>query len=226
MTRPIVVVLEGIDGGGKTAHAKRVHEHLLSLGRTAHLYRDPGGTPTGEQIRTLVKSAAVPMHQHTQFLLFCAARAELATAVCDHLEAGHDVVLDRWWYSTFCYQGADGIDEEAIMGITNHFATLSFAAPAGEDDDLLEGGRMRAYHLHVTPDEARKRTASATRVNDARVKDRYESKPAAYLDCVYNRYLTLEARGYLTRVETTGRTEADVWENLRKRVENQINQYG
>ncbi len=226
MTRPIVVILEGIDGSGKSSHAARVHEFLTSRGRKAQLFRDPGGTDVGEQIRTLVKSAAVPMHQHTQFLLFCAARAELAARISALLDEGTDIVLDRWWYSTFAYQGAQGIDEGSIEEIANQFATLSFAAPAGEDDDLLEGGRMRAYHLHVTPAEARNRFAAASRVNDARVKDRYESKPVGFLEGVYERYLRLEKRGCLQRVETVGWAEQHVWENLEEEVANQINQYG
>ncbi len=220
MSNPIIVILEGIDGSGKSTLAQRVHDHL----KGSRIYRDPGGTNAGEAIRKLVKSAEVPMHPNTQFLLFCAARAELTIQVNEDLAAGRSVVLDRWWYSTYAYQGASGIAELPIIDIADNFSSLSFPA-IGDDDGLLEGGRLMSYHLHVSPETARKRMFLLDRMNDV-VKDRYESKPPSFLDAVYERYIELERRGYLSRVETEGRDIETVWLDLRERVEEQLAKYG
>ena len=222
--RPIVVVLDGIDGSGKTTLAHRLVAKLRELQRCAMFFRDPGGTPTGEQIRGLVKSAEVPMHPNTQFLLFCAARAELAADINKLLVSGCDVVLDRWWYSTFAYQGASGIDEAAILDVSEKFAHLDFPH-ALDDMDNLEGGALAAYHLHVTPKTSRERLRRPDRETDV-VKDRYETKGAGFLDNVYARYLELEARGYLRRVETEGRSLDDVYHRLVNLVDERIARHG
>lgn len=224
MTQPIVIILEGIDGSGKSTLARNALNYLTNRGRSARLFRDPGGTPAGEAIRALVKSAETPMHQNTQFLLFCAARAELAAAINGYLNAGDDIVLDRWWYSTFAYQGASGIERNLIINLAQEFAEFDSAVD-GLDWREIDGGRLSAYHLHVTPETSRKRLADPTRTTDV-VKDRYESKPPSFLQDVYDGYIQLERLGYLSRVETEARNIVEVWHDLGARIENQINQYG
>jgi dTMP kinase len=46
--------LEGVDGSGKSTIAKRLVQELREAGRRVILTREPGGTTTGEQIRTVL----------------------------------------------------------------------------------------------------------------------------------------------------------------------------
>ncbi len=97
------VTLEGIDRSGKTTHAARLAE---LLGPDTVLLREPGHTDAGERIRQLLKDPAVELTPLAELLLFEAARAELVTRVIrPALEAGRDVVCDRFVDSTVAYQG-------------------------------------------------------------------------------------------------------------------------
>src|SRR5918996_6575 len=98
------VSLEGIDGSGKTTQAKLLAE---SLGDGTVLVREPGGTPSAELIRKLLVEPSVLLEPLPELLLFCAARAQLVSEVIrPALEAGRDVVADRFADSSIAYQGA------------------------------------------------------------------------------------------------------------------------
>ncbi len=107
------VTLEGIDRSGKTTQAALLAE---ALGPETLLLREPGGTEVGERIRALLKDPALELAPGTELLLFNAARAQLSTAViAPALEAGRDVVCDRFVDSTAAYQGvARGLGVELV----------------------------------------------------------------------------------------------------------------
>ena len=68
--------------------------------------REPGGTPTGEAIRSVLLGRGGSMADWTEALLFAAARAELAAEIVGPaLAAGKAVVSDRCVYSSLAYQG-------------------------------------------------------------------------------------------------------------------------
>ena len=98
------ISLEGIDGSGKTTQAKLL---VKVLGEGTVTVREPGGTPTGERIRQLLKDPAVDLDPLAELLLFCAARAELVRqVVLPTRERGGDLVCDRFSDSSVAYQGA------------------------------------------------------------------------------------------------------------------------
>lgn len=100
------VAIEGVDGAGKSTVAREVAERLRGLGEKVRLVREPGGTPMGEQIRSLLLHD-VDMSPWTEALLFAAQRAQLASEViAPALEEGEWVVSDRSYYSSLAYQGA------------------------------------------------------------------------------------------------------------------------
>jgi dTMP kinase len=101
----VFVTFEGLDGSGKSTQAELLAEALRGDGRDVVLTREPGGTELGEQIRALLLHSAqvAPWAEAT---LFAAARAELVeTVVRPALEAGRDVVCDRYIDSSLAYQG-------------------------------------------------------------------------------------------------------------------------
>jgi dTMP kinase len=107
----VFITLEGVDRSGKTTQA-----NLLAgaLGGDTVPLREPGGTPAGERVRELLKDPAVELDPLAELLLFCAARAQLvAEVIRPALDAGNDVVCDRFSDSTVAYQGhARGLGAE------------------------------------------------------------------------------------------------------------------
>src|SRR3954454_8588973 len=117
----LFVTFEGIDRSGKSTQARLLTE---ALGDQALAVREPGGTPAGEQVRKLLKDAAVPLGPEAEALLFAAARAELvARVIRPALDDGRVVVSDRFLDSSLAYQGgARGLGIDEVERI-NHFAT-------------------------------------------------------------------------------------------------------
>jgi len=119
------VVLEGGEGVGKTTQWERLREWVRSSGQSVLALREPGGTPPGDAIRTLLLDpVGVALAPETEALLFAASRAELLTrAVRPALAQGTLVLLDRYLLSTYVYQGvARGLSADALRAI-NQFAT-------------------------------------------------------------------------------------------------------
>lgn len=100
------ISFEGIDGSGKTTQAVRLAARLRAEGRRVVSVREPGGTPLGEQIRTLLLDPSGDVTPRAELLLFSAARAQLVERViAPALADGAVVVADRFFDSTTAYQG-------------------------------------------------------------------------------------------------------------------------
>jgi dTMP kinase len=115
-----LVVLEGGEGAGKSTHARFVCEWLEARGRKVVLTREPGGTPLAEAIRDLVlKRWDEGLDGTTELLLMFAARAaHLHAKIRPALEAGTDVVCDRFVDASYAYQGVGrGLPEGDIDAI-------------------------------------------------------------------------------------------------------------
>jgi dTMP kinase len=107
----VFITLEGIDRSGKTTQAELL---ASSLGSGTLLVREPGGTDAAERIRELLGDAGIELDPVAELMLFEAARADLvARVIRPALEAGRDVVCDRFTDSTVAYQGvARGLGTE------------------------------------------------------------------------------------------------------------------
>ncbi len=103
----LFIVLEGIDGSGKSTQARRLASKLVGLGKKSLLLHEPGGTALGEKISSLVKhDTEVNIGPMAETLLFAAARAQLVEEVVrPALSEGTIVVCDRFTPSTEAYQG-------------------------------------------------------------------------------------------------------------------------
>jgi dTMP kinase len=100
----VFITLEGIDRSGKTTQAELL---ARALGPDTLLVREPGGTAAGERVRELLKAPEIELDPLAELMLFCAARAQLvAEAIRPALEAGRDVVSDRFADSSIAYQGS------------------------------------------------------------------------------------------------------------------------
>lgn len=102
MTTPLYIALEGLEGCGKSTHAKRLGEHLNAV-----ITREPGGTRIGSLLRGILADVEnTDLAPRTEALLMAADRAQhMAEIVQPALDRGQHVVSDRSIYSTLAYQG-------------------------------------------------------------------------------------------------------------------------
>lgn len=110
------IALEGGEGCGKSTQARRLAEHLGAL-----LTREPGGTPVGERIRAILLDPETgELDPRAEALLVAAARAQhVAAVVRPALEAGTDVVTDRYLGSSLAYQGhGRGLDVDEVLALS------------------------------------------------------------------------------------------------------------
>jgi dTMP kinase len=106
--RGVFVALEGGEGAGKSTQCSRLGEWLVEAGHQVLLTREPGGTPVGGALRSIVLDPATgDLSPRTEALLYAADKAEhVDTVVLPALAAGTVVVTDRYVDSTLAYQGA------------------------------------------------------------------------------------------------------------------------
>jgi len=111
------IVFEGGEGAGKSTQARAVRDALEARGRRTLLTREPGGSPLAEAIRGLVLGNwPEGIDAVTEVLLIFAARAaHLRATILPALEAGVDVICDRFVDASYAYQGAGrGLDQQRI----------------------------------------------------------------------------------------------------------------
>nr|WP_146364298.1 dTMP kinase [Arthrobacter yangruifuii] len=187
-TRGLFIAMEGGDGAGKSTQAQRLDAALQETGRTVLRTREPGGTPVGEALRTLVlEHGNGEIDARTEALIFAASRAAHVQQVIEPaLAAGTVVVCDRYVDSSIAYQGAG-----RQLG-TETVRTLNEWATGGLQPDLT-------ILLDVDPERGRdRRTAGRA------AEDRLESEPdtfhqqirLAFLEAAQtapDRYLVLDA---------------------------------
>ncbi len=144
----VFITLEGSEGSGKTTQIPILAEQLEQRGYSVLTLREPGGTPIGDQIRSiLLDTRNTDIHPRTEILLFQASRAQLVEQVIHpHLKSGGVVICDRYSDSTLAYQGYGyQQDLEALKSIV-HFATCGLKPDLTLllDMDVEEGLRRRA----------------------------------------------------------------------------------
>ena len=121
----LFIAVEGGDGAGKSTQAAELAKALESRGLTVLRTREPGGTPIGEKLRSLVLDHGHGhIDAHTEALIFAASRAAHANQMIrPALERGEIVLTDRYIDSSVAYQGAGrDLGEEAVRSL-NEWAT-------------------------------------------------------------------------------------------------------
>lgn len=140
------ITLEGMDGAGKSSHVEWIAVWLRERGYRVVVTREPGGTPLGEQLRSLVLNE--PMDLRTEALLVFAARQEhLVKCIQPALAAGDWVLSDRFTDATYAYQGGGRglpdasleVLEEWVHGAFQPDLTLYFDLPVAVARERLAG---------------------------------------------------------------------------------------
>ncbi len=110
------IVVDGIDGSGKTTLIAGLQRELCQQGIDVEVCRDPGGTRVGDAVRRVVLDVYdSPMTPRCEALLFMAARAQLVTEVIlPAQERGACVLCDRFVSSTLAYQVVAGLSPKEV----------------------------------------------------------------------------------------------------------------
>jgi len=122
--QPLFIVMEGIDGSGKSTQAKLLNDYLLSLNISNILTREPGGTQLAEHLRKIILDPQIACNSKSELLLFMASRsAHVEDIIKPAIAAQKTVICDRFYLSTFAYQGyGRGLFLDDIR-LLNDFAT-------------------------------------------------------------------------------------------------------
>lgn len=168
------IAVEGGDGAGKSTQVEALAEWIRAKGHEVVVTREPGATPVGKRLRTiLLDVSSAGLSNRAEALLYAADRAEhIDSVVRPALERGAVVISDRYIDSSVAYQGAGRdlspteiarISRWATDGLVPHLTVL----------------------LDVSPETARERFTEAP--------DRLESEPAEFHQRVRTGFLTLAA---------------------------------
>jgi dTMP kinase len=135
------IVAEGGVGCGKTTVLELLKKELPSW----HFSREPGGTEYGEKVRDAVQGIhGYTVDRYAALFGYSSSRANLIRGVIiPALKKGENYAVSRYWYSTFAYQGAEGVSKLLIWAV-------SMVATKGLKPNLI-------LHFDVAPEIGSKR---------------------------------------------------------------------
>lgn len=209
LTRGRFVVLEGIDGCGKTTQLQALRQWLPSSGLLAPgarlvVSREPGGTALGQALRDLLlhPPQGVQPLPRAELLLYAADRAQHVEALLlPALQAGDWVLCDRFTGSTAAYQGYGRGLPLALID------TLESLATGGLQADLT-------LWLDVSLAESRRRRGG-------QMADRIEAAGEEFMSRVADGFATLAGQRGWTRIEA-GQPVAAVTESCRAAIRSSV----
>ncbi len=170
------ITFEGGEGSGKSTQSRLLADALRARGIDVCQTREPGGSPTAEQVRQMILSGAVErLGPVTETLLLYIARGDhLQTTIRPALSHGEWVICDRFLDSTRAYQ------EHAGEVAPDLIRALERAVIADTWPDLT-------IILDIDPREGLKRAVE--RNPDS--ADRFESADMAFHEAIHAAFRTI-----------------------------------
>lgn len=123
MAKGLFIVIEGIDGTGKSTQVKRLGEWFEKQGREVVLSREPTDGPWGKKLRESAATGRLSPEDELRYFLND-RRQHVEEKIQPSLAAGKVVILDRYYFSTMAYQGARGFDPQEIRRMNEEFAPV------------------------------------------------------------------------------------------------------
>lgn len=157
VTKGKFIVFEGTDGSGKSTQIKMLAKYLSAKGREVFLTREPTDSPFGAQLRSCL-TGRIQTDEHTIAALFAADRLDhifnSVNGIKRKIEEGVTVLCDRYYFSSFAYNG----------GFVSTDWVISLNAPAM---DALKADLT--VFLDLSPEEGMRRVSRRGET------DRYET---------------------------------------------------
>jgi len=122
LKKGFLIVLEGIDGAGKSTQARRLLRKLRALGYETVSFREPTRGKWGRAIKRMAKTAGSLTPEEELDFFVKDRRENVRKNIRPALSGKKVVILDRYYFSTIAYQGAKGIDPDRIRRLNERFA--------------------------------------------------------------------------------------------------------
>ena len=166
------ITLEGIEGSGKSTSLETIQSFLESRDIQYITTKEPGGSPIGKELRSLLLNKESKISSEVELLLMMADRKNhLDNIVLPNLEKVTWVISDRYLDSTYAYQGGGrGIDISKIDNLVN---LLNIPLP------------HLTLLFDLSPDIALERAKNRSEL------DRFEQEPLAFHGRIRDEYLRL-----------------------------------
>lgn len=123
MTPGKLIVIEGIDGTGKSTQAAMLHGWLNHMGQETVLSREPTAGPWGQRVRESATLGRLSPEEETNHFMMD-RREHVENLILPNIRAGRNVVLDRYYFSTMAYQSQRGLDPLKIRKDNEQFAPV------------------------------------------------------------------------------------------------------
>jgi dTMP kinase len=131
------IVIEGIDGTGKSTQVELLAKHYQSQGYVVTVVEEPSSddpaqtTPIAHYLRTVIKNGNLRRDPKINLALLSTARRELWQQIIQPaLERGETVLASRNYFSTLAYQGyGEGLSQEHIQHVTALFTGQRYFTP-------------------------------------------------------------------------------------------------
>ncbi len=198
--RPLFLVLEGVDGSGKTTQAQLLADWYREQGASVVITREPGGSVLGERLRTIILDPSIACVPRAELLLFMAARAQhVAEVIAPALHSRSVVICDRFALSTLVYQGlVRGLPMDEVRAV-NAVAVGGIHA----DITLLLDVPYELIHARI-----------------GERQDRFEGEGSTLLRRVITGYRQLAEEDATVRIIDGRGAIADVQQRLRRELTN------
>jgi len=190
MPRGYFITFEGLDGSGKTTQLRKLAAHLTNLGRAVVTLRQPGSTPLGDRLRSVLldsrsESSLGSIAPLAEMALMFADRAQaIAQVIAPALDSGAIVLCDRFTDSSEAYQGfGRQLGSERILAM--HAAVCNNLQP-----DLT---LLLLPPLDASLKRARRRNHSAAQKTGTD-EGRFERESAEFYSRVHAGYRQIAAR--------------------------------
>ncbi len=213
--QPVFITFEGGEGAGKSTQIKRISAYLKERNILHTLTREPGGTALAEKIRDLlVKGKADSMDPTTEYLLFSAARRHhIERVIKPALAKGEWVLCDRFYDSSYVYQGLSPKKERAL---NLDFMDRVYTEIAGEGfkPDLT-------FIFDIDPEIGLTRAGKRSKLDASTPEEnRFESKGLAFHNRIRQGFLRVQANNpdRCSLVDATG-TPDQVFHHIRMVLE-------
>ncbi len=181
--RPLFIVVEGIDGSGKSSQVPVITDELdRLLGKSCLRLREPGSTELGEQLRQIMLGRDLAPQMQTS-LMFAARQQMLLEHMPGAYARQQSIVCDRYVPSTVAYQGwGQGVRLPIIRA---HYEILANSMPYFDVEPDL------TIYFDLLPEQAAERMSKAA--GEARGKDTFEKKGVDFFTQVRQGYLEMAA---------------------------------